>query len=64
MWIGTIRLIVHTKDAPNAGTDSLVQATIIRDCAELATLNPCLTPKRWSQHGNFAQYRPLKLSMR
>ena len=39
MWIGAIRLIVQTKDAPFAGTDSLVQATIVRDGAELRVLN-------------------------
>ena len=39
MWIGSVRLIVHTKDAPDAGTDSLVQATILRDGAELRVLN-------------------------
>jgi hypothetical protein len=39
MWIGSIRLIAETKDAPNAGTDSLVQATVIRDGADLRVLN-------------------------
>lgn len=39
MWIGAIRLIVQTKDAPYAGTDSLVQATVIRDGNELRVLN-------------------------
>ncbi len=39
MWIGSIRLIVETKDAPFAGTDSLVQATILRDGSELRLLN-------------------------
>jgi hypothetical protein len=39
MWIGAIRLIVETKDAPDAGTDSLVQATISRDGNELRVLN-------------------------
>ena len=39
MWIGSIRLNVETKDAPNAGTDSLVQATVIRDGDELRILN-------------------------
>jgi hypothetical protein len=39
MWIGSIRLIVETKDAPFAGTDSLVQATILRDGTELRVLN-------------------------
>jgi hypothetical protein len=39
MWIGAIRLIVATEDAPNAGTDSPVQATILRDGGELRVLN-------------------------
>jgi hypothetical protein len=39
MWIGSIRLIVETKDASNAGTDSLVQATVLRDGANLRVLN-------------------------
>jgi len=39
MWIGSIRLTVETKDAPDAGTDSLVQAVILRDGNELRVLN-------------------------
>jgi hypothetical protein len=39
VWIGAIRLIVETKDAPYAGTDSLVQATVLRDGTELRVLN-------------------------
>lgn len=39
MWIGAIRLVVETKDSLNAGTDSLVQATVLRDGAELRVLN-------------------------
>ena len=39
MWIGSIRLIVETKNAPDAGTDSLVQATILRNGGSLALLN-------------------------
>jgi hypothetical protein len=39
MWIGSIRLVVATKDAPHAGTDSLVQATVLRDGAGLRVLN-------------------------
>ena len=39
MWIGAIRLVVETKDSPNAGTDSLVQAIVRRDGSELRTLN-------------------------
>lgn len=39
MWIGSIRLVVATKRAPSAGTDSLVQATVLRDGKELRILN-------------------------
>ena len=39
MWIGAMRLIVETKDAVNAGTDSLVQTTVSRDSANLVVLN-------------------------
>ena len=39
MWIGSIRLTVQTKDAAYAGTDSLVQAGVIRDGSELRLLN-------------------------
>ncbi len=30
MWIGGIRLVVRTADQQFAGTDSLVQATVLR----------------------------------
>lgn len=39
MWIGAIRLVVETKDTLNAGTDSLVQTTVLRDSAALRVLN-------------------------
>ncbi len=39
MWIGAIRLRVKTKDAQNAGTDSLVQAAVLRDGNQLRLLN-------------------------
>jgi hypothetical protein len=39
MWIGSIRIVVQTKDAPAGGTDSLVQAMVLRDGAELRVLN-------------------------
>lgn len=39
MWIGALRLIVQTKDALDAGTDSLVQATVVRNGADLRVLN-------------------------
>ena len=39
MWIGAIRLVVQTADAPWAGTDSLLQAVVYRDGKELRILN-------------------------
>jgi hypothetical protein len=39
MWIGAIKLIIATKNAPGAGTDSLVQAVVLRDGNELRVLN-------------------------
>ena len=39
MWIGSIRLVVQTKDAPNAGTDNLVQALVLRDGGLLGKYN-------------------------
>jgi hypothetical protein len=39
MWIGSIRLVVATADEPFAGTDSLVQATVLRDGDSLRVLN-------------------------
>ncbi len=38
MWVGSIRLVVETKDASDAGTDNLVQASIVRDGSELRVL--------------------------
>ena len=39
MWIGAIRLVVSTSRAPAAGTDSLVQASVLRDGGALRILN-------------------------
>lgn len=39
MWIGSIRLIAATADTPHAGTDSLVQTTVLRDGVSLRLLN-------------------------
>lgn len=39
MWIGAIRLTVKTKDSIDAGTDSRVQAIVLRDGVELCVLN-------------------------
>ncbi len=37
MWIGSIRLVVHTKDSPTAGTDSLVEFSVLRNGLALHT---------------------------
>jgi hypothetical protein len=39
MWIGAIRLVVRTQDTTFAGTDSLVQAAVLRDGSQLRLLN-------------------------
>jgi len=35
MWIGSVRLRVKTKNSPDAGTDSLVTASVLRDGNEI-----------------------------
>jgi hypothetical protein len=39
MWIGGLRLVVSTGHGRDAGTDSLVQASVMRNGAELRVLN-------------------------
>lgn len=38
MWIGAIRLVVALKDAPDAGTENVVTAVVLRDGVEVARL--------------------------
>jgi hypothetical protein len=38
MWIGSIKLGVRTKDAPDAGTDDLIVARILRDGTDVVGL--------------------------
>jgi len=38
MWIGSIRLVVATKDLPDGGTGNVVTAVVLRDGAEVARL--------------------------
>jgi hypothetical protein len=38
MWVGSIKLGVRTKDAPDAGTDDLILARILRDGGEIVAL--------------------------
>ena len=39
MWIGAMRLVVGTADLPDGGTESVVQAAVLRDDTELVVLN-------------------------
>ncbi|NHZ33633.1 hypothetical protein [Massilia rubra] len=39
MWIGSIGLVAATKDVANAGTDNLVQASILRNGTVIRVLN-------------------------
>jgi hypothetical protein len=39
MWIGSIRLVVQTKNQRNAGTDNLVQASVLRNDHVIRVLN-------------------------
>ncbi|RSZ60704.1 hypothetical protein HF313_18610 [Massilia atriviolacea] len=39
MWIGSIGLVAATKNVADAGTDSLVQATILRNGTPIRVLN-------------------------
>ncbi|MEP6540396.1 MAG: hypothetical protein ABJF23_34035 [Bryobacteraceae bacterium] len=67
MWIGAIRLTVQTKDAQFAGTDSLVQATIVRDGAELRVLNLDYPTENDLERGAIRDYNysgPTKLPRR
>lgn len=39
MWIGSLRLTIRTKNTTDAGTDSLVQAIVLRDTVPIGVLN-------------------------
>jgi hypothetical protein len=67
MWIGAIRLIVETKDQRFAGTDSLVQASVMRDGRELRVLNLDYPTEDDLERGALRNYDysgPLKLPRR
>jgi hypothetical protein len=67
MWIGAIRLVVQTKDARYAGTDSLVQATVLRDGNALRILNLDYSTENDLQRGAIRAYDysgPTKLPRR
>lgn len=56
MWIGAIRLNVETKDASDAGTDNLVQATVLRDGNALRVLNLEYTSENDLERGAIRNY--------
>lgn len=67
MWIGSIRLVVQTKDAQYAGTDSLIRASFRRDGEELALLNldyPTLDDHERGAIRNYDYIGPTKLPRR
>lgn len=61
MWIGSLRLRVRTKDAPYAGTDSLVTAAVLRDGAEVASLRLDHPAEDDLERGAVRSYNYLKL---
>ena len=67
MWIGAIRLTVQTLDAPYAGTDSLLQASIRRDGTELRLLNLDYATEDDHERGairNYDYFGPTRLPRR
>ena len=65
MWFGSIRLRIRTKDAPNAGTDSLVTATIVRDGVEIKNLKLDYSTENDLERGavrNYDYIGPAKLT--
>ncbi len=55
MWIGSIRLVVATKDATDAGTDHLVTASVLRDGFEVAKAQARLP------HGGHGRFREARM---
>jgi hypothetical protein len=67
MWIGAIRLTVQTKDQKYAGTDSLLQAKVIRNNNTLRVLNldyPNLDDHERGAIRNYSYSGPTKLPRR
>jgi hypothetical protein len=56
MWIGAIRLRVRTKDAVDAGTDSLVKAHILRNFVPIKTLRLDYTSEDDLERGAVRNY--------
>src|SRR4051794_6710418 len=56
MWVGSMRVGVWTADQPDAGTDSLVQAEVLRDDAWIATLNLDYATEDDLERGAFRDY--------
>lgn len=61
MWIGSMRLTVETKNAPHAGTDSLVQVNVLRDGMSLRTLNLDYPAEDDLERGAHRNYNYLRL---
>ena len=56
MWVGSIRVGVRTADQSAAGTDSLVQAEVLRDGLQISTLNLDYATEDDLERGAFRDY--------
>jgi hypothetical protein len=64
MWIGSLKLRVHTEDASNAGADHLLRATDVRDGAELVHLRLDYATENDLERGAQRDYVYLELPRR
>lgn len=64
MWIGAIRLVVHTADSDDAGTDSLVRADVVRDGDALIALKLDYTDENDLERGATRAYEYVGLPRR
>ena len=64
MWIGSIKLAVWTGDAPDAGTDNLVLARLLRDGTEVLALKLDYPTEDDLEPGAFRNYWYLQLPRR
>ncbi|MBA2559150.1 MAG: hypothetical protein H0V07_04560 [Propionibacteriales bacterium] len=56
MWVGSIRVGIWTADQADAGTDSLVQAEVLRDGNWISTLNLDYSTEDDLERGAFRDY--------
>lgn len=56
MWVGSIRVGVLTADQTDAGTDSLVQAEVLRDGQQISTLSLDYATEDDLERGAFRDY--------